>query len=774
MLRLTFCFLITAFLLLINVARRVESFADLTRLTNTPEHALNLNPSLSDDGNVVVFESSASSSFQAIRFAVGGAFMEIGATRAVCPALSSDGRIVAFASLEDLVGENPDRNSEIFLFDGSTLRQITHTEPGSIASRLADGNFQPSMTGDGRTIAFSANHREIFLYDTVEQRLTQLTSGTAAMSPKISADGSRVYYMNANADKAALVSIETGTLMARVIAADIAGLSVTEGRAISNDGMRMVYSAMTAANQTQVFLFDARDNSIRQLTELGSRSVDVSLQATISGDGRRVAFATRRRVTNASDGSVELYVLDLPTEQIQQITNAPAAATAEVVASLNFDGSLVAFNFPRIISGAVSDDDLRNNSELYLARVAPRAVGAASVFNAAALGNEVQPLLIAPGSIAIIRGESLASLAATTVSVNGRPAKIFYAASDEVVFVVPELPDGPAEFLVNNGDGLSSKAEAIISLAAPGIFTVAGDGSGEAVVLNSDTLGAGPFDPSDARLRLSIFATGVVRAKNVSVTICGKQSVVETVAPANLIGLDEIHVLVPGELGGAGKCTIVVTGDGVQSNPTSIAMGGTAPTPTPTPAPSPSPDTSAAIVISQIFGGGGNAGAPLRNDFIEIFNAGSASVNLNGWSVQYASATASTWSVTSLSAVSLSPGQHYLIQESSGGSNGAALIAPDATGSIAMAAGSGKVALVKTSTALAGSCPNDQNIIDLVGYGSTANCFRGSAPAPAPNNTNSISRAANGCTNTRNNLADFALGPPNPRNTSFLPQICTN
>jgi uncharacterized protein len=124
--------------------------------------------------------------------------------------------------------------------------------------------------------------------------------------------------------------------------------------------------------------------------------------------------------------------------------------------------------------------------------------------------------------------------------------------------------------------------------------------------------------------------------------------------------------------------------------------------------------------------------------------------------------------------VSLSPGQHYLIQESSGGSNGAALIAPDATGSIAMAAGSGKVALVKTSTALAGSCPNDQNIIDLVGYGSTANCFRGSAPAPAPNNTNSISRAANGCTNTRNNLADFALGPPNPRNTSFLPQICTN
>jgi hypothetical protein len=124
--------------------------------------------------------------------------------------------------------------------------------------------------------------------------------------------------------------------------------------------------------------------------------------------------------------------------------------------------------------------------------------------------------------------------------------------------------------------------------------------------------------------------------------------------------------------------------------------------------------------------------------------------------------------------MSLLPGQYYLIQESSGGSNGVALTAPDATGAIAMAAGSGKVALVKNSTALTGACSNDPNIIDLVGYGSTVNCFRGATPAQAPSNTNAILRAANGCTNTRNNVADFALGPPNPRNTTFLPRICTN
>lgn len=777
MLRLSVCFLIAGFLFLVN-----DSPTSFTRLTNTPEHAINLNPTLSDDGKVVVFESTAdlaevggSASFHAVRAAVGevSSFAELGATRAVSPALSRDGKIVAFASAEDLIGQNADRNSEIYVYEGDRLRQVTHTEPDSPFTRLTDGNFQPSITADGNRIAFSSN-RGLFLYDMRGERFTQLTSGRAA-SPKISADGSCVYYIEDNTD---LVRIETATLAARVIAAGVAGLALTEGRAISNDGMRVVYSASTGPNQTQVFLFDSRDNSIRQLTQLGSRAVDVALQAIISGDGRRVAFATRRRVTNASDGGVELYVLDLPTGQVQQITNAPAAATAEVVASLNFDGSRIAFNFPRILSGAVSDDDFRNNSEIYLAEIAPRPVGVASVLNAAALGNEPQPALIAPGSIVTVRGHALASTQAeTTVTVNGRAARIFYASPDEVVVVVPdELANGPVKFLVNNGDGLSSNAEAIITAAAPGVFTVAGDGRGDAIVLDADTLSPGPFDPSNGRLRLSIFATGVVRAKPISVTICGRPSIVEAVAPANLIGLDEVHVLVPPELRGAGKCTLLISAAGVNSNAVSVTIDGTAPTPipTPTPSPSPSPTTSPGIVISQIFGGGGNAGAPFRNDFIEIFNPTNTTINLSGWSVQYASATAATWSVTALTSVSLLPEQYYLIGESSGGNNGVALPAADASGTIAMAAGSGKVALVKNSTALTGTCPNDPNIVDLLGYGATANCFRGSAPAVAPSNTNAILRAANGCTNTRNNVADFALGPPNPRNTSFLARICTN
>jgi len=808
MLRLTACFLIATFL--------------FTRLTNTPEQAINLNPTLSDNGEVVVFESTAdllgggdSSSFHAFRAEIspeGPVFKSIGSTRAISPAVSSDGRIVAFTSTEDLVGENADRNSEIFLIDGGRLKQLTHTLPASSASRLSDGNFQPSITADGHLVVFSSNRDlcgsngdlsyEIFLLELGNQGCVQLTSARneySATSPKISGDGSRVYYKRtaeATPELSDLVLIERQTATARAVAADVAELSLCEGRAVSNEGTRVVYSALIGPNQSQVFIFEARENAVRQLTQLGSRVTDVKLQPTISGDGTRIAFATRRRVIGTSDGSVELYLLDLPTNQLQQITNAPAAATAEVVSSLNFDGSRVAFNFPRILSAAVSNDDSRNNSEIYLASIPPRpAFGSATIFNAAAQGHEPEPARIAPGSIATIHGSVLAirseaahfaggdppfTVGGTTVKINGQPARIFYAAPDEVVFVVPGgSSNGPAEFVVTNSEGFSSKVEANIATAAPGVFTVSGDGRGEAVILNSDTLTPAPFDPSNGQLRLSIFATGVVGAKSVTVTIRGRSTAVETLAPSNVAGLDEIHVRVPAELSGSGRSTLVVTADGMQSNPVSVVIAGTVPPPTPTPtptpnsSPSPTPDSAPEIVISQIFGGGGNSGAPFRNDFIEIFNRGNSPVNLAGWSVQYASATASSWSVTPLTSVVLLPGQYYLVQESLG-TNGVPLPTPDAIGTIAMAAASGKVALVKNSIALSGVCPNDPNIVDLVGYGSTANCFQGTAPAPAASNTNAILRIASGCTDKQNNVADFLAGPPNPRNTSFLPRICAD
>src|SRR6476660_6572086 len=159
------------------------------------------------------------------------------------------------------------------------------------------------------------------------------------------------------------------------------------------------------------------------------------------------------------------------------------------------------------------------------------------------------------------------------------------------------------------------------------------------------------------------------------------------------------------------------------------------------------------IVIGQLHGGGGNAGSTFRNDFIEIFNADGATVNLSGWSVQYSSAAGTTWQVTALNG-SLAPGQYFLVQESQGAGGTTNLPTPNAIGNIAMSATAGKVALVSSTVALTGGCPVGGAIIDFVGYGTGsggASCFEGTAAAPTLTNTTADFRRNSGLQDTDSN-----------------------
>ncbi len=175
--------------------------------------------------------------------------------------------------------------------------------------------------------------------------------------------------------------------------------------------------------------------------------------------------------------------------------------------------------------------------------------------------------------------------------------------------------------------------------------------------------------------------------------------------------------------------------------------------------------------ISQAYGGGGNAGSTYTNDFIELYNSGSSAVNLAGWSVQYTSATGSSWQVTPLTGTIPANG-YYLIQEAAGAGGTTPLPTPDVIGTIAMSGTAFKVALVNTTTALSGTCPT--GVIDFVGAGTagSVNCFEGAAAAPAPSNINAVIRRENGCKDDDYNLADFQALPPTPRNTSSPAYVC--
>jgi endonuclease G, mitochondrial len=124
------------------------------------------------------------------------------------------------------------------------------------------------------------------------------------------------------------------------------------------------------------------------------------------------------------------------------------------------------------------------------------------------------------------------------------------------------------------------------------------------------------------------------------------------------------------------------------------------------------------VVISEVYGGGGNSGASYKNDYIELYNPTNSSISLSGWSIQYASSTGTFTSITNLSG-SIGARQYYLIQQASGGGGTQSLPTPNATGTINLSASSGKVALAKVITSVSGS--SDSNVIDFVGYGSVNN-----------------------------------------------------
>jgi hypothetical protein len=186
----------------------------------------------------------------------------------------------------------------------------------------------------------------------------------------------------------------------------------------------------------------------------------------------------------------------------------------------------------------------------------------------------------------------------------------------------------------------------------------------------------------------------------------------------------------------------------------------------------PGPSCDGSVVLSQLYGGGGNAGALFAHDFVELHNRGERPVELAGWSIQYASAAGGSWSVTALPAAVIQGGGYFLVQEGagSGGAAGGALPAPDATGTINLGGTSGKVALVAGTAPLSGACPSGDPVIDLVGYG-TAGCFEGSA-AGSPAAGTSLARLDAGCADSQQNASDLLAGAPAPRSAAAMASVC--
>lgn len=156
------------------------------------------------------------------------------------------------------------------------------------------------------------------------------------------------------------------------------------------------------------------------------------------------------------------------------------------------------------------------------------------------------------------------------------------------------------------------------------------------------------------------------------------------------------------------------------------------------------------VVLNEVYGGGGNSGATLTHDFIELFNPTDNDIDLTGWSVEYFSGSGNSGGTAQLSGT-IPAGGYFLIQAAQGNGGDTALPTPDATSTLAMSGTRGSVQLYDASS----------NPVDLVGFGNAE--LHETNPAPAPSNTTSVTRTDG--VDTDDNSADFSTGTPSPVNS---------
>lgn len=180
------------------------------------------------------------------------------------------------------------------------------------------------------------------------------------------------------------------------------------------------------------------------------------------------------------------------------------------------------------------------------------------------------------------------------------------------------------------------------------------------------------------------------------------------------------------------------------------------------------------VVINEAYLSGGSAGAAYTNKFVELYNTSDAPVSLDGWSIQYRSATgtAAPTGVAPLTG-SIPAKGHFLVKggTNSGTSTAAELPAADVTATNLNPSGTtGTVILATQANALTGlatgSVVGAAGVADLLGYG-TSNTFEAKAAAAPAGNTDVKSLNRANFADSNDNSADFTL------QTSITPQAST-
>jgi Tol biopolymer transport system component len=390
-----------------------------------------LTPRISGDGKFVVFVSAAetlvptatggfknvfrrnlaSGVTELVSIGVGGA---AGDGDSLNPSLSQDGRWVAFDSeATNLTGVAPGAR-QVYLRDMNAtvdplITMVSEVSPGVPGDQLS---AEPSISADGRYVAFTSlaenfgdTHTngatniyrrdmagtEILLVSASTGGGDPTPTGDGSKSPSISADGSTVAYVSDCSDLVdfdindlndVFVTIVGGsTVLASPGATLGGGAGESLAPAISGDGLFVVYES--AADDlgpsdlnlmTDIFIFDVNLGSVAMVSVnadgfQGATGTEQSRLPSVSGDGRFVAFESTNSnlVVGDTNQAVDIFIKDMTTGSVTRVSVDTSGQQAplninSVGCSLSLNGRAVAF----LTLAAFVNNDLNGLFDCYV------------------------------------------------------------------------------------------------------------------------------------------------------------------------------------------------------------------------------------------------------------------------------------------------------------------------------------------------------------------------------------------------------------------------
>ncbi len=336
-----------------------------------------------------------------------GSAVTAGNSRSFHPAISDDGRYVAFLSLADdlIAGQDANGNTDAFLYDRETGAVTLVSRSAGSATTAGDGRAQDvAISADGSYVAFSDTSTDlvsgqvspdggfslqIFLYDraTGTMALASHAAGSAttaalgeSSNPVLSDDGRYVAYTSGAVDLIAGgvddaiddIYLYDRTTGANVLVSHAHGSAVTSADGdsiaprISADGRYVAYMSLASnlvagvtdsGGRNDVFLYD-RDAGMSGTSVLVSHAAGsattpgggISRLPRLSDDGAWVVFKSSGEdmVAGETGSGTQLFLYERATGAVSFVPAGAAAATPgagslHLEAEISGDGSFVVF-----------------------------------------------------------------------------------------------------------------------------------------------------------------------------------------------------------------------------------------------------------------------------------------------------------------------------------------------------------------------------------------------------------------------------------------------